>query len=156
VTKEQGSQGKLNIVSPMNLKKLLFAVVAAFAVIFVLEFVLHAVLLKSAYMALPKAMMRPEADFQSHFPLLVLGQLLIAFALTLIFATGFAGGGVAAGMRLGLMFGLIYFGTNLITFAVQPFTGALVTAWTIGGFVEMAIAGAVVGAIYKPATPRVT
>jgi hypothetical protein len=122
----------------------------------VLEFLLHAVLLKNAYMALPKAMMRPDADFQRYFPLLVLGQLVIAFALALIFASGFAGGGVGAGMRLGLMFGLIYFGTNLITFAVQPFTGVLVTAWTIGGFVEMAIAGAIVGAIYKPATPRVT
>lgn len=140
----------------MNLKKLMLAVVAAFAVIFVLEFLLHAVLLKPAYIALPKAMMRPDADFQRHFPLLILGQLVIAFALALVFASGFAGGGAGAGMRLGLMFGLIYFGTNLITFAVQPFTGAIVTAWTIGGFVEMAIAGAIVGAVYKPATPGVT
>ena len=140
----------------MNLKKLLFAFLAAFAVIFVLEFLLHAVLLKNAYMALPKTMMRTESDFNRHFPLLVLGQALIAFALTLIFARGFAAAGAAAGMRLGLMFGLIYFGTNLITFAVQPFTRGLVVAWTIGGFVEMAIAGAIVGAIYRPSTPGVT
>src|SRR4051794_38408088 len=134
----------------MNLKKLFLACLAAFVVIFVLEFVLHAVLLKSAYIALPKAMMRSETDFQHHFALLLLGQLLIAFALALIFATGFVGGGAGAGMRLGSMFGVIYFGTNLITFAVQPFTVPIVAAWTIGGFVEMAIAGALVGAIYKP------
>ena len=140
----------------MNLKKLIFASLAAFAVIFVIEFLLHGVLLKSAYMALPKEMMRPETDFQRYFPILVLGQLLIAFALAFIFASSYSVGGAGAGMRLGLMFGLIYFGTNLITFAVQPFTGSMVTAWTIGGFVEMAIAGALVGAIYRPNTPGVT
>lgn len=136
----------------MNLKKLFLAFLAAFVVLFVLDFLLHGVLLKSSYMQLPPAMMRSDAEFGRYFPLLVLGQMLIAFALALIFANGFAGGGVGAGVRLGLMFGLIYFGTNLITFAVQPFTAGIVAAWTIGGFIQMAIAGAIVGAIYKPTT----
>lgn len=140
----------------MNLKRLLLACLAAFAVIFVFEFFLHGVLLKNAYSRLPHAMMRPEAEFQRHLPLLIVGQLLIAFALTLLFALGFAALGVRAGLRVGLIFGLIYFGTNLITFAVQPFPGKIVAAWTICGFIEMAIAGALVGATYKPAATSLT
>ena len=140
----------------MNVKRLFLACLAAFAVIFVFEFLLHGVLLKNAYMHLPRAMMRPEAEFQRYFGLLIIGQLLVAFALTLVFALGFAARGVGAGLRVGLIFGVIYFGTNLITYAVQPFPGKMVAAWTIGGFVEMAIAGALVGAIYKPAATSLT
>jgi hypothetical protein len=44
--------------------------------------------------------------------------------------------------------------TPFIDFAVQPLTTTILIAWCIGGIIEFAIAGAIVGAIYKPAVPR--
>jgi hypothetical protein len=65
------------------------------------------------------------------------------------------GGGVGAGVRLGIMFGIVYTGANLISYGAQPFAAHLITVYSIAGLIEYAIAGAIVGAIYKrgPATP---
>ena len=78
------------------------------------------------------------------------GQLVFAFVFTLIFASGFASGGVGAGIKLGIMVAFLGIGTHLIAYAVQPFPGNLMVYWSIGALVEMAIVGAIVGAIYKP------
>ena len=78
------------------------------------------------------------------------------FIFTMIYAHGFAAGGVGAGVRLGIMFGIVYTGANLISYGAQPFPGDLITVYSIAGLIEYAIAGAIVGTIYKtgPATPR--
>lgn len=39
-------------------------------------------------------------------------------------------------------------------YAVQPIPGKLILYGSISGLVEMIIVGALVGAIYKPASPR--
>jgi hypothetical protein len=135
----------------MNPKKLLFAFVAAFIFIFVFEFLLHAKLLHNAYKVM-EGIWRPEANFQRLFPYLVLGQAIMAFFFTMIYARGFANSGVAGGIGLGIMVGLFLMGLNLISFVVQPLTRTILLGWSIGGLVEFAIAGAIVGAIYKPST----
>ncbi len=106
----------------------------------------HAVLLKDTYAALPQGFQRSDTDFKSHFGWLVAGQLVFAFMFTLIFASGGVGGGV----KLGIMVAFLGIGTHLIAYAVQPFPGNLMVYWSIGALVEMAIVGAIVGAIYKP------
>jgi hypothetical protein len=135
----------------MNPKKLFIAFIAAFVFIFLFEFVLHAKLLHSAYMQ-TAVLWRGENDFNAHFHWLLLGQAIMAFFFTLIYAHGFAGSGVAGGVRLGIMVAFLLIGLNLITFAVQPLTRTIFVAWCIGGLVEFAIVGAIVGAIYKPST----
>jgi hypothetical protein len=137
----------------MNPKKFIIAFLAAFVFIFLFEFVLHAKLLHSAYLE-TATLWRTEESFNSHFPLLLLGQAVIAFFFTMIFATGFASGGAGAGVRFGIMFAFVGIGANLITFAVQPLTTKILLYWCIGGLIEFAIAGAIVGAIYKPSASR--
>lgn len=70
----------------------------------------------------------------------------------MIYASGFAGGGVIAGIRLGLLLGIAGIGMRLGFYAVQPIPGQLILYGSIGGIIEMIIVGAMVGAIYKPAT----
>ena len=65
-----------------------------------------------------------------------------------------SGGGTAGGFRYGILIGLLGCGANIIQYAVQPLTTTILIAWCIGGIIEFAIAGAIVGAIYKPAIPR--
>ena len=103
-----------------------------------------------AHMEVP-ALFRPEADFKANFPLLVLGQGVIAFFFTMIFVRGFgSGGGVGGGFRYGLLLGLLVCGANLIRYAVEPLTTTILVGWCIGQIIQFSIAGLIVGALYKP------
>ena len=68
----------------------------------------------STYQQIP-GLLRPDAEFKANFPLLILGQGVIAFFFTLIFVRGFgSGGGVAGGCRYGLLVDLLFCGADLI------------------------------------------
>jgi hypothetical protein len=138
----------------MNIPRLLISFVAAFVFIFFFEWLFHGIMLKGIYVeSMPYR--RPDAEFQAHFFWLVLGQAIIALMLACIYAQGFALRGVVGGVCLGLMLAITYIGGNFIIYAVQPLPMKLIGLWAVGGVVEMCIAGALVGAIYKPAGPAV-
>jgi hypothetical protein len=76
---------------------------------------------------------------------------VIVFFFTMIFVRGFgSGGGTAGGFRYGLLIGLLGCGANIIQYAVQPLTTTILFSWCVAGVIEMAIAGAIIGTIYKP------
>ena len=129
----------------MNHKRGLLAFIAAFVVIFFFEFLWHGMLMKSAYMETP-TLWRTEP----MFPLLILGQLVIAFAFTGLYVCKVGVNGAATGMGYGLVIGILCAGGDLIRFAVQPLTTKILWMWIAGGLIEFAILGAIVGAIYKP------
>ena len=81
----------------------------------------------------------------------IIGQALIVFSFVMIYASGFAGGGVLAGIRLGVLLEIAAIGMRLGFYAVQPIPGKLILYGSIGGLIEMVIVGAMVGAICKPA-----
>ena len=136
----------------MNWKKFFIAFIAAFVFIFLFGFVWYGHLMHSIHNEVP-ALWRTEADFGSHFWVLILGHAVVAFFLTLIFARYVPAGGVAAGVGLGIIVAFLYIGDNLITFAVQPLTTKMLCGWVVGNLLEFGIAGAIVGAIYKPGAP---
>lgn len=134
----------------MNWKKFFIAFVVTWVFVFVYGFIFHAKIMHSYYLE-TSTLWRPEADFNSHFPLLVVGQGVIAFFFTMIFVRGFgSGGGVAGGFRYGILLGLLVAGANLIRYAVEPLTTTILVGWSIGEIIEFAIAGAIVGILYKP------
>jgi hypothetical protein len=139
----------------VNTKRLFGAFIAAFIFAFLFEWLLHGVILTGREAALPQGVVRAPVDFQNHFLWVVLGEAIMVFIFTMIYARGFAAGGVRAGVGLGIMFGIIYKGANLISYGVQPFPGDLITWYSIAGLIEYAVAGAIVGEIYKtgPAMP---
>jgi hypothetical protein len=139
----------------MNTKRLVAAFIAAFIFAFLFEWLLHGVILKGSEAALPQGLARAPVDFQNHFLWVVLGEAIMVFMFTMIYARGFADGGVGAGVGLGIVFGIVYTGANLISYGVQPFPGELIVWYSIAGLIEYAIAGAIVGTIYKkrPAKP---
>src|SRR5262249_30412933 len=131
------------------------AFIAAFIFAFLFEWLLHGVILKASEAALQQGLARAPADFQNHFLWVVLGEAIMVFMFTMIYARGFAAGGVRAGVGLGIMFGIIYTGANLISYGLQPFPGDIVPWYCVAGLIEYAVAGAIVGTIYKArgATP---
>jgi len=133
------------------MKRFLFAFLAAFVFIFFWGWLYNGVLLKDIY-AQTSSLWRPQSETMSLFHWIILGQAILVFAFVMIYASGFAGGGVAAGIRLGLMLEILAIGARMMMYAVQPLPGKLILYWSVGGLIEMIVTGAIVGAIYKPST----
>jgi len=135
------------------MKRFLLAFIAAYIFIFVWGWLLNGVLLKDVYAETPN-LWRPQSEMMSLFHWIILGQALVVFSFVMIYASGFAGGGVIAGIRLGLLLEIAAIGMRLGFYAVQPIPGKLIFYGSISGIIEMVIVGAMVGAIYKPASVR--
>jgi hypothetical protein len=133
----------------MNWKKFFIAFIAAFVFIFIFGFIWYGHLMQGAHNEVPQ-LWRTEADFGHYFPLLILGHIVMAFFLTCIYARFVSAGGPGAGAKLGIKVALIFVGNNLIFYAVQPLTTKILCFWIGGDLIMFGVAGAIIGAIYKP------
>jgi hypothetical protein len=133
----------------MNMKRFFLAFLAAFVFTFFWGWLINGVLLKGVYAETPN-LWRSQDEMRSLFHWIVIGQVLVVFVFVMIYASGFAGGGIAAGIKLGIMLEIAAIGMRLAFYAVQPFPAKLIAYGSIGGLIEMIIAGAIVGAIYQP------
>ena len=118
--------------------------VVMFFAAMLLAFLVHAFLLGADYEALGK-LYRDADDGARHFPWMLLAHALIGFAMTWIFAQGFARErpGIAQGLRFGLAMAL--FSTipgYLIHYAVQPLPASLVAKQIVFGTLSMLLLGA--------------
>jgi hypothetical protein len=129
----------------MNWTKFFIAFIAAFVFIFFFGFVWHGLLMKSAYMEI-------ASHYRAHddmiWPSMLLGHAVMAFFLTWIVASFARGAG--AGLRLGLLVAFVFIGLHFIRFAVEPLTTKILFLGSVGDLLEVGIAGALIGAIYKP------
>jgi hypothetical protein len=135
------------------MKRFILAFVAAYIFIFFWGWLLNGVFLKDVYAETPN-LWRSQSEMMSLFHWIILGQALIVFAFVMLYASGFADGGVLAGIRLGALLEIAAIGMRLGFYAVQPIPGKLIVYGSMSGLIEMIIVGALVGAIYKPATSR--
>jgi hypothetical protein len=130
----------------MNWTKFFIAFIAAFVFIFFFGFVWHGLLMKSAYLEIP-------THYRAHddmiWPAMLLGNAVMAFFVTWIVADS-AGTGAGSGLRLGLLLAFAFIGLRFIHFAVEPLTTKILFLGSIGDVLEIGIAGALIGAIYKP------
>jgi len=136
------------------MKRFILAFIAAYIFIFLWGWLLNGVLLKDVYSQTPN-LWRTQSEMWSLFHWIIIGQALVVLAFVMIYASGFAGGGVMAGIRLGIMLEIAAIGMRLAIYAVQPFPGKLIFYGSISGLVEMIIIGAIVGAIYKPSSAKI-
>ncbi len=135
------------------MKRFIIAFIAAYIFLFVWGWLVNGIFLKDVYAETPN-LWRTQSEMFSFFHWILIGQALIVFAFVMIYAVGFAGGGVIAGIRLGILLEVAAIGMRMGVYAVQPFPGKLLIYSSIGGLIEMIITGAIVGAIYKPAATR--
>jgi hypothetical protein len=129
----------------MNHKRGFVAFIAVFVFIFFFEFVWHGMLMKSAYLE-TASLWRG----QPIFPWLLLGQAVVAFAFTGLYVSKVGVNCPVTGAGYGVVIGILCAGGDLIRFAVQPLTPKILCMWIASGLIEFALAGALVGAIYKP------
>ena len=105
--------------------------------------------MKPSYME-TASLWRAEADFNSHFPVLVLGHAVMAFALTGLYVRKVGINSAATGFGYGIVIGIFAIGVELIRFAAEPLTMKILCMWVLGDLLQMGVAGALIGAIYKP------
>src|SRR5881394_528680 len=134
------------------MKRFILAFVAAYVFIFAWGWLLNGVFLKDVFAETPN-LWRSQSEMMSLFHWIIIGQALVVFAFVSIYASGFAGGGVIAGIRLGILLEIAAIGMRMGIYAIQPFPGKLIVYGSVGGLIEMIIVGAIVGAIYKPSAP---
>jgi hypothetical protein len=130
-------------------KRFIIASAAAFIFTFFWGWLLNGVLLKDVYAQTP-GLWRSQSEMMGLFHWIIIGQALVILAFVMIYASGFAGGGVIAGIRLGILLEIAAIGMRLAMYAVQPFPGKLIFYGSTAGLIEMIVTGAIVGAIYKP------
>lgn len=137
----------------MNLKQWARATVGAFAAIFASEFVIHHVWLGEFYRA-HAHWWRPEAEMQALMRFMLLGQFFLAALLALVYTKGYEKkkkGGVEQGVRFGVLIGaLLVVPNTLVYYCIYPYPASLLLSWLAGGMAEITLAGAVIGALYKP------
>ena len=77
------------------MKRFILAFIAAYIFIFAWGWLLNGFVFKDIYAETPN-LWRLQADMMSLFHWIIIGQALIVLAFVMIYASGFAGGGVAA------------------------------------------------------------
>ena len=139
----------------MNHKRGFVAFLVAFVFMFFFGFVWHGILMNPMYMA-TASLWRAEADFNSHFPILILGHAVVAFAFTGLYVCKVGINSPGTGFGYGIVLGILACGINIIRFAVEPLTANILLMWFAGDLICFAIMGALVGAIYKPLATTTT
>lgn len=135
----------------MNMKRMGYASIAVFVVIFVIELIVNGVLLDGIYKQ-TASVWRPEADIEKMMWLFWVGYLIFAPVFVAIYAKGYEVGksNIGQGLRYGIYMGLlIAISMNLGWYAVLPIPVELSVYWVIAGMVEMIAAGITVSLIYR-------
>jgi len=135
------------------MKRFIFAFIAAFIFIFLWGWFYNGVLLKDVF-AEAQSLFRPREEIMGLFHWIIIGQAGLALSFVLIYASSFAGGGIAAGVRLGIMLEILAVSARCAIYATQPFPARFLVLVSVGGFIEMIVTGVIVGTIYKPAAAR--
>jgi len=135
------------------MKRFIVAFLAAFIFIVLWGWFFNGMLLKDVS-AEVQSLFRPREEIMSLFHWIIIGQAGLALAFVMMYASGFATGGIAAGVWLGIMLEILAVGARCAIYATQPFPAKLLVLISIGGFIEMIVTGVIVGAIYKSAAAR--
>jgi hypothetical protein len=135
------------------MKRFIIAFFAAFIFMFFWGWFYNGVMLKDVS-AEVQNLFRPREEIMGMLHWIIIGQAGLALSFVLIYASGFAGGGIAAGVRLGIMIEFLAVSARCAIYATQPFPAKVLVLISIGGFIEMIVTGVIVGAIYKPVSAR--
>jgi len=104
------------------MKRFIIAFIAAYIFLFVWGWLINRVLLKDIYAQTPN-LWRTQTEMFSFFHWILIGQALIVFAFVMLYVTGFAGGGVAAGIRLGVLLEIAEIGMRMAFTPCNLFQG---------------------------------
>ncbi len=131
----------------MNFKKLMICTFIVFLAILFSDFVIHGIILKNLYLE-SATLWRPESEMPAFFGHMILGQFIISFFFSLIFAQGYRSTGIMEGVRYGLMLGGLEMGKNFVMHSVAPYPVSLTLSWICFGFLQFVFVGIIASLVY--------
>ena len=135
----------------MNNKRWLQASVAVAVVMFILEFIIHGIMLQGIYHQ-TASVWRPEAEFQKMMWMMWLGYLIFAPFFALIYAKGYEPKkpGLEQGFRYGIYMAMALAPMqSLAWYVILPIPGTLAFYWLLANVVEFVAFGITVGLVYN-------
>lgn len=134
----------------MNAKRTIITVIAAFAVVWVTDFLIHQVVLQADYAA-TKALWRSPEEMMQLFKWILVGELLVAAGMTVLWINGYAATAKPAdALKFGLFAGLFGTGYAPMFHAVMPIPGLLCLKWVIFGVLQCILVSLVLYALTRP------
>jgi hypothetical protein len=134
----------------MNLKKWLIGSAAVFIMLMAMEYLVHSVILKTAYEQTSQLWRQPERQ-QMMFGWRLLGYAFFALLFGFIYTHGYQRkGAIGQGLRYGLYAGLLVFlPYNLVLYTMLPLPANVVFAWMAFGVIESLLAGLIFSLFYR-------
>lgn len=135
------------------MKKVLIGFVVVYIAMNVMDFLIHGVILASAYEA-TKNLWRP--DMQSLMWVYYVISLVGSFFFSFIFSKGYEGKGIAEGARYGVYIGIwMSIGMAYGTYGMIAIPYAMAMQWFLYGIVEYVICGIILALVFgkKEAAP---
>ncbi|MDO8302332.1 MAG: hypothetical protein Q7T18_03730 [Sedimentisphaerales bacterium] len=129
------------------LKKYLLSVVIVFVLWSVLDFVIHGVILSSAYQATAQ-LWRPMPEMKMglmRFVTLIIAAIFVG-TYTLLVNPKSVKTGVFYGLLMGLISGV---SMGVGSYGFMPITVQIAVVWFLGSFIQMTLAGLCIGTIIK-------
>jgi hypothetical protein len=128
------------------MKKVLIGAVAVFVILEGLDFLIHGVILATAYSAI-QDIWRP--DMMDKMWVMHIVKIVVSFFFALIFSKGYEGKGAVEGIRYGLYVGLMMgAGMAYGTYAMIAIPAMLAFQWFLFAVFEYIIAGICVSLVY--------
>ncbi len=128
-------------------KRTVLAIIAVFVLWSALDFIIHGLILNTAYEATAD-LWRPMEEMKMGLMRIVV--LISSICFVLIYALFFSEKGIGTAVKYGLLFGLgtgISFGYG--SYSVMPIPYKMAFVWFVGSLVETVSAGLVIGLIIK-------
>jgi hypothetical protein len=129
------------------IKRVVIAVITVFVTWSVLDFVIHGLILDTAYQT-TAALWRPMGEMKMG--LIYITVLVSSIVFVSIYARFFAEKGISTGLIYGILFGVgagISMGYG--TYAVMPIPYKMAFVWFLGTVVEGTLGGVLVGLIVR-------
>ncbi|HZA38607.1 MAG TPA: hypothetical protein VE486_05665 [Candidatus Baltobacteraceae bacterium] len=135
----------------MNIKRLILAIVVAFIVLWVTDFLIHGVWMTPDYRA-TQQLWRTDSEMMSRIGWMLGAQLLFVITFVIVWAKGFAErtSNISCALGYGLLMGLFSGVWALIMYVVVPMPGSIAAKWFFAGIAQSILLGLITFWIYKP------
>lgn len=128
------------------MKKMVLAGIAAFLFIFIFDFLVHGVLLKSSYEA-TQSVWRPEEE--SNMIVMILSQFLFAMAMAFFFPIIGPDKECNKAIPFGFGLGLVMAMPQISTYCYLPIPLTLSLAWVLSTFVQVFFSALIIGKVFS-------
>ena len=132
----------------MNMKRFIFATIAAFFFVGGFEFLVHGVLLSETYQQ-TQHLWRTKESSEQYFHFMLMSQFGFALATAFFFTRFCKGGNPIEGARFGVYLGLVIMAVDIGSYCYLPIPLTLTLSWMAASLFKAVGTGVVLGLIYK-------